>query len=29
LMGNGSDGEINVTSSKPVDLLIDVSAIFT
>ncbi len=29
LIGNGSDGEINVTSSKPVDLLIDVSAIFT
>jgi hypothetical protein len=29
LMGNGSDGEVNVTSSKPVDLLIDVSAIFT
>ncbi len=29
LMGNGSDGEINVTSSNPVDLLIDVSAIFT
>jgi hypothetical protein len=29
LMGNGSDGEISVTSSKPVDLLIDVSAIFT
>jgi hypothetical protein len=29
LMGSGTDGEISVTSSKPVDLLIDVSAIFT